>query len=681
MRGKNLTFGAKIITLLVLTVLVVSGAITGMSYYVLNKYFNSRAQKDINGLARVVESYKEELKAKCLSAAGVLATDDTVSAAVAAKDTAKLQKLAKEFMDLAGIEVVTIADAEGVVIARGHSDKVGDSVLKQHNVKNALAGNPSVGIEEGSVVKFSARAGYPVKAGGAVVGSVTAGIDLTHGDRFVDQMKKLLDVECTIFELDTRVSTTIMREGKRAVGTKMDNPKVIETVLQKGQEFHSVNTILGKEYTTAYWPIRNPENKISGMLFIGKDRDDISQAYAEIFTTIVVSVLVIAVLVLAAGLLAVRSMNRPLQAVMAFAGEVAAGNLDAAAKGVFSGEMAALKERIENMVAKLKQKIAESDAKTGEAAAEAEKARTAQAQAEDAVRLAESAKLDGMLAAAQKLEGIVGRITATSEALSAEVDEMSRGSELQKDRIGETVRAMEQMNATILDVARSASDAAKNVDTAKQKAQTGAKVVDQSVHAISKVNEVSTLLEENMHQLGEQVKSIDQVINVINDIADQTNLLALNAAIEAARAGDAGRGFAVVADEVRKLAEKTMGATKEVADNILAIQASTRKNIESMDMAGKTITEATKLASESGEALKEIVALSETNAGQVQSIAAASEEQSAASEEINRAVEEVNRVATETADVMSQSAKAISDLAQMAGELRSLVQDLKTQKS
>ncbi|MEF3696681.1 methyl-accepting chemotaxis protein [Desulfolutivibrio sp.] len=292
-------------------------------------------------------------------------------------------------------------------------------------------------------------------------------------------------------------------------------------------------------------------------------------------------------------------------------------------------------------------------------------------------RKAENALHEGMLAAAEKLEGIVDRVTTSSEEISAQIDEINRGTELQKERMGETATAMEEMNATVMEVAKNAGQASDSAEKAKGKATEGSRVVEEAISAITEVRRMSLAMNANLADLGRQAESIGQVMNVINDIADQTNLLALNAAIEAARAGEAGRGFAVVADEVRKLAEKTMGATKEVGANIRSIQASTRKNIEDMNQVGSMVEKATELSTTSGQSLSEIVSFSDESSSQVQSIASAAEEQSAASEEINRSIEEVNRVAMETADSMEQSAHAVNELAGMAGELRRLIEELK----
>jgi len=277
---------------------------------------------------------------------------------------------------------------------------------------------------------------------------------------------------------------------------------------------------------------------------------------------------------------------------------------------------------------------------------------------------------------AEQASSIAHRVAASSEELSAQVEEVSRGAEMQRARVESTATAMTEMNSTVLEVAKNAGNASEQSEATKNKARDGATLVDKVVQSINLVHKVATTLQTNMQELGSQAESIGGVMNVISDIADQTNLLALNAAIEAARAGEAGRGFAVVADEVRKLAEKTMSATQEVGANITAIQQSARTNINEVGEAAKAVTEATSLANTSGQALTEIVSLATANSSVVTSIATAAEEQSATSEEINQSIEEISRIVADTSDGMTQAAQAVHDLAQTAQELNRVMSEL-----
>ncbi len=292
-------------------------------------------------------------------------------------------------------------------------------------------------------------------------------------------------------------------------------------------------------------------------------------------------------------------------------------------------------------------------------------------------RRAEEAVRQGRLAAAGQLEAVVERVTSASEQLAAQVEQAGRGMDIQAQRVTDTATAMEQMNSTVLEVARNAGSAADGADGARRMAQEGAQAVGQVVRAIADVETHAASLKENMADLGRQAQDIGQILGVISDIADQTNLLALNAAIEAARAGDAGRGFAVVADEVRKLAEKTMQATGQVGQAVGGIQGGARTSAAGVESAVASISQATELAGRSGEALDGIVKLVDSTSDQVRGIATASEEQSAASEEINRSVEEVARISAETSQAMAQSAQAVRELAAQAQRLREIIHELK----
>ena len=285
---------------------------------------------------------------------------------------------------------------------------------------------------------------------------------------------------------------------------------------------------------------------------------------------------------------------------------------------------------------------------------------------------------DGRTVAA--LEDIVNRLTAASGELAEQIRQSDEGAGEVAHRMSETATAMEQMNATVLEVAHNAGDASAFAVSMHEKAQGGAKTVRGVADKMQHLHSTASGLEKDMEGLEQQAEGIGQILTTISDIADQTNLLALNAAIEAARAGDAGRGFAVVADEVRKLAEKTQQATSEVGDAIRHIQDATRKNLSHVASAVSAINDTNTLSEESGRALSEILRMSEEATDKVRAIATAAEEQSAASEEINMSIEGVNSITNNLSIAMNESAAAVTELSYQAKQLRTVIENLKKEQ-
>jgi len=287
-------------------------------------------------------------------------------------------------------------------------------------------------------------------------------------------------------------------------------------------------------------------------------------------------------------------------------------------------------------------------------------------------RQAREAAMSGRLDTVQRLSSAVDRLNQVAEALTNEIGQVKDQVVQASENLTETATAMEEMNCTVLEVARNAEEAARASMTVQEEAASGTHAMEKTVHDMQEVQTRSLSLKEDMSALDSHARDIGEVLTIIRDIADQTNLLALNADIKAARAGEAGRGLAAVADEVRKLAEKTMNATREVDDVISAIQAGTDKSAQTVQNTVEAIDTVAGQARQSGEALAHITNLAENSSSQVQAIAAAATEQSAASEEINRNVGNVSALsdsitrsmesATAEVEEMLKQAQTISDV-------------------
>lgn len=416
------------------------------------------------------------------------------------------------------------------------------------------------------------------------------------------------------------------------------------------------------------------DNIDSQAALIRKEMDDLNMT-ALLFQA-GASAAIFLLILLPLGIIVTKSIIAPIIETKEAATRIASGEFKTDLKIRNRDELGQLQEALSDMAESLQNNIAEITRKEQETARTAEEAMKATKEANAANELAES-KASELIDAAIQLDQVVDSVSSASENLMVQIEQSSVGAVEQAKRVEETASSMEEMNATVLEVARNAADAAHAVDKARSMAEEGADVVYKAVDGMGEVSTQAETLMTDMKSLGSQAEGIGEIINVINDIADQTNLLALNAAIEAARAGDAGRGFAVVADEVRKLAEKTMTATNDVANAVKNIQDEARKNINTTVNSVETISKVTELANASGDSLRQIVELVNDATAQVQSIATAADQHSAASEEISHSITDISEISSETSNAMSLSKTVVTDLSAQIRTLNKMTERMK----
>lgn len=264
------------------------------------------------------------------------------------------------------------------------------------------------------------------------------------------------------------------------------------------------------------------------------------------------------------------------------------------------------------------------------------------------------------------LRQLVGLIKERSVVLSHSAQQLNLNSQQTSAAANETAATMSEIATTVQEINASIKNISNSSRNAADNANNGSKgimmITDQMCNIARATSESAAVIDG----LGKKSREINQIIELITNIADQTNLLALNAAIEAARAGDQGRGFAVVAEEVRKLAEKSARAAKEIYNMIEAIQAESVKAQDSMAEGSKEVEAGNMVVRQVGQSFKEIIELVNDFTSQIGEVAAAADQVTSGVENVAAATEE------QTASMEEVSASAAT-LTGICDDLKVLV--------
>jgi methyl-accepting chemotaxis protein len=242
-----------------------------------------------------------------------------------------------------------------------------------------------------------------------------------------------------------------------------------------------------------------------------------------------------------------------------------------------------------------------------------------------------------------KLRALIRQLGEGGRQVATSADQLFAGSQRsiaivqrQHAETDQVAAAMNEMTATVAEVARHATQAAEATHQADQQADAGRAAVSRSVEAMQMLSQQVQSATDAIARVSGNADEIATILDVIGGIANQTNLLALNAAIEAARAGEQGRGFAVVAAEVRTLARRTQDSTQAIQQMIERLQSGTRGAVDVMAAGQAKAVDSLTAVAEAADAIEtmasSVTAIKDMNL----QIASAAEEQTAVAEEIDR---------------------------------------------
>lgn len=533
------------------------------------------------------------------------------------KDKKNAIKAAEHIKATLRMNRVYFFDINGIDIATGNV--MGDlgiisPVLDGEQIKDTLV----------SFSQITFMGGVPLTVNGQTIGGILVEQDLGT-ESIVDTYKRLLSCDVTFFADNLRVQTTIMdAEGNRLIGTTLDDPEILQTVITDGNKYYGYTILQGTKYLSVYEPITDKTGKHVGMIFIGQPLNTIQTVSFNLFKittpgTIVFSVILMLIYLLLINLI----VFKPLKNIGHAVHNLASGHADLTYR-LTTGkhdEFGILAEDINSFIDILQTLLKEMKATQISLGQTGNTLGTNAHESAGAISQI-LANIEGVRHQSKNQDLSVRKTgTVISEAFNT-VNDLNMLIESQAAGITESSASIEKMVGNIGSVNRS-------INTMNTKFKS---LMDTTVEG----KEKQLTVDVKVKKISDQSTLLLEANSIIAKIAAQTNLLAMNAAIEAAHAGTAGAGFSVVADEIRNLAETSSSQSKTINNELKLITAS--------------ISEVVQASQDSQNSFKIVVDQIKDTDILVQKIDNAMAEQKEASKQILEALRDMNNSSSEVQD-------------------------------